>query len=301
MRYLIVLLFMIPLAACSSEPAPVRNAGQTNFQPNELPTSADVTFEAASVQWDRSASTIVFQADVVGGDTDVIEARNRVPFCTIYGDNRVVWTNEVGSYHIQVLFDQVSDDQIRFFVESLIISERFYDYGGSPTPEVTREVQPVVETLTLNVNGEQRITSAFDGWDYAFFQRILERCRTLSGAPVLFEPAAAWITAARVLPQADTPVVLWDAAATGVDLAAIAETGRRQWVEAPIIAALWRTMRQAPPGLLFIQGDGDYRIAVEVPNVSASLPPLPGQISPDATDTFPTLTPFPTLEPTVSS
>jgi hypothetical protein len=300
MRFFVLLFFIGALTACASEPAAVRTDGQPD--PNDpLPTPADLGVETRVIEWDRSASTIVFQADVVGGAPDLLSERNRVPLCTIYGDNRVVWTNEVSSYHLQVLFDQLPDEPIRLFLETLVVNERLYDFGGSEALSVTREVQPVVETLALNINSALHITTAFDGWDAPYFQRILDRCRTLSSAPVLFAPAAAWVTVARVPPDANAPVVLWDAAATGVDLAAIASTGRRQWVDAPIIGSLWQTVRQAPPGLQFVQGDGDYRVALEVPNVSASRPPLPAELPPGATEEFPTITPFPTLEPTPNS
>src|SRR3990172_1691325 len=48
-----------------------------------------------AIDWDHDPSTIVFRAEVVGGeDDDAFYRRNDVPYCTIYGDGRIVWMTE---------------------------------------------------------------------------------------------------------------------------------------------------------------------------------------------------------------
>lgn len=263
------------LAACTgADPTPIPTRGVTDLD-QVTPSAVDAVAAVPDVVWNRDPSQIVFQADVVGGALDEIEARNHVPLCTVYGDNRVVWVNPAGPDDTDILIDQISDDQMMTFVRSLIINERLYDYGDQPEPAVTRAVEPVVETIVLDVNNDPHKTDAFDGWERDLFTRILDRCRSISSTPVLFEPTAAWVTALQVEEDLTAPVVLWNPVDTGIDLAAIAASGEPRWVDAPIIPALWRTLADAPASVQFVEGDFSYRLALEVPNITASSPPVP--------------------------
>jgi hypothetical protein len=179
---------------------------------------------------------------------------------------------------VQVLYDQISDDALRFFIESLIVSEQIYTYGNDDTPEATREADTTIERLLLDINNERHVTDGFDRWPDGYYRRLRDRCRALSQTPVVYRPErGAWITARAAEPDSSVPVVLWDKNATGIDFAAIAATGRRQWVELPITGSLWLTLREAAPALQFVQDEGDFRVALEVPNVSALSPGYPGQ------------------------
>ena len=85
MRWIFALVFVI--AACQ-------------------PTTTQSTPDSGLVTWDRTPQTIIFRADILGGESDFV-ARNAVPNCTIYGDNRVVWVNELGPFQVQVLEDRL--------------------------------------------------------------------------------------------------------------------------------------------------------------------------------------------------
>src|SRR5690606_5319485 len=98
---------LILLTAC--QPAASNPASQQN---------ANSPDDSTLIQWDRSPTNVVFRADVIGGDDD-FSARSAIPLCTIYGDNRVVWINELDGFNIEILYDRVSDDAVRSFIEYL--------------------------------------------------------------------------------------------------------------------------------------------------------------------------------------
>lgn len=231
------------------------------------------------IQWDRSRSTVVFRAEVTGGNGEGgFAARNNVPACTLYGDNRVVWLNQVGPYETQVLWDQVSDQAVRDFVAVLTINERFYTYEAQADVQVPSSVSPVIETLTLFVNGVTHQSDTYSGWEGDYYARILAKCQVISAAPVLFEPSAAWVSAEAIPAEgADTSAfnVPWDAAASGLSLSELATSGERRWIADRNVLVLWNLIRNTPSNLRFTEGETQYRVALEVPGVTRDAPPAP--------------------------
>jgi len=255
------LLMIVALAACGSAPASQTSTDGGSSSP---------------IVWDRSPETIVFRADVVGGsDADLLPALSEIPPCTVYGDNRVVWTNELGTYNTQVLWDRVTDDQIQTFITYLTINKQIYGFEARGDLQPPGSAQPVVETLTVFVNGLEHRTDAFAGWDFDYYQDILNQCRNISRAPVLYEPEAAWLTAQEVTYDSNVPLVPWDGKASGLSLAELAASGEPRWISGNNLRVLWNIVRTSPPRLQFIQDGVPYLIALQVPGVTRQSPPAP--------------------------
>lgn len=258
MKRLLCLLSMMFLAACGSTP------------------DEGTPIASSPINWDRSPTTVIFRADVEGGtDAEDFLSRNEVPPCTVYGDNRVVWTNEIGPFTTQVLWDQVSDDQIHQFITDLTINKQIYTYAARANLEPASADSPAVETLTIFVNGQQHITDAFGGWNMDYYRSILDRCRQISTAPVLFEPSGAWVSALAQDYDFNAPIVVWDSAASGLNLAELAASGQRKWITDRNVVVLWNTLRSSPPSTQFVEGDAQYVIGLEVPGVTRAAPPAP--------------------------
>jgi len=259
-----VIVFLLILSACQN------NAGGGN---------GGGSGDTDAIQWDRSPSTIVFRADVTGGSTaNTFAARNDVPACTVYGDNRVVWLNYVGSYETQVLYDTVPDQPIRDFVTNLTINEKFYEYNAQANLLPATSVQPVVETLKLAVSGQEHSSDAYSGWDADYYSRILTKCQTISSTPILFEPTAAYVSAQAIpadQPDSSAFNIPWDAAANGLSFSELATSGERRWITDRNVAVLWNLIRNSPSNLRFSEGDTQYYVALEVPNVTRESPQPP--------------------------
>jgi hypothetical protein len=250
------LLWIVPLllAACAAAP------------------SQPVT-DGAAIQWDRSAATVVFRADVTGGAQDPFAARNDIPPCTLYGDNRVVWTNDLGQYNTQVLEDRLTDDQIRTYVNYLALNEQLYSFKARA--ELPSNPSPVVERLTLFVNGVNHVTDAFSGWDTQVYLRILDNCRKISMRPVLVVPAAAYLSAQVEDYDPMAISIYWDSAANGLSLAELAVSGERKWLTGQTVTAIWNVLRGSPPSVQFTENEITYAVALEVPNLTAQSPAAP--------------------------
>ncbi len=264
-RILALIAFLLVLSACQT------NAGGGD--------DSGIPVDTNAIQWDRSPSAVVFRAEVTGGSTESnFASRNEVPPCTVYGDNRVVWLNQLGPYETQVLFDQVPDETIRDFVLALTVNERFFDYHAQADVQPATSVSPVIETLTLSVSGETRQSDSFSGWEGDYYARILSKCQTISTTPVLFEPSAAWVSAEAIpADQTDTSAVNipWDAAANGLSFAEVAGSGERRWLTDRNVRVLWNLIRNSASNLRFTEDETQYRVALEVPNVTRDAPAAP--------------------------
>jgi hypothetical protein len=185
-----------------------------------------------------------------------------------------VWTNELGAFNTQVLWDKVTDEQIQNFVSVLTINQQFYIYTAKAELEPPTSPAPVVETLTLNVNNQPHRTDAFGGWDYAYYQDVVTACRQISSAPVLYEPEGGWVSAVEVPYDTSAPSLIWDAAAAGLSFAELA-AGEPRWLTDRNLRFLWNALLTSPPTLQFSEGEQTYQVAVQVPGISRTAPPPP--------------------------
>jgi len=235
--------------------------------------------DSNAIQWERSPSAVVFRAELTGGSNEGnLASRNEVPPCTLYGDNRVVWLNQVGTYETQVLFDQAPDETIRDFVMALTVNERFFDYNAQADLQPATSVSPVIETLMLAVSGQTHQSDSFSGWEGDYYARILYKCQTISTTPVLFEPSGAWV-AVEAIPaeQTDSSAmnIPWDPAANSLSLAEVAGSGEGRWITDRNVPVLWNLIRNSTSNLRFTEGATQYRVALEVPNVTRDAPAAP--------------------------
>jgi hypothetical protein len=257
--YALGALLIALLAACQP------NAAET-AQPNQN-----------VVMWTRDADTVIFRADIVGGESD-FAARGRVPNCTIYGDNRVVYTNELATQQVQVIEDRASEANIAQFIQNLAFADLIYSYGaGLPTFDAEQSgdsVRPVVEELYVYVNALEHTADSLGGWEPGIFARALERCKSLSGTPVLVLPTAGWISAREVPATNIPPLTLWTP--TDPPLRQIAErNGERVWYTGDLVTWLWDTLRRVPSNTLFYENERYFEVALEVPRITREAPPAP--------------------------
>jgi hypothetical protein len=249
MRWIFVLVLLV--AAC---------------QPAPNPSNPSI------VTWDRSPQAILFRADVIGGESE-FHTRNAIPNCTIYGDNHLVWVNELGPFQIQVLEDRLTDEAISAFVQHLAVDERLYTYEAG-LPDFDGADQPVVETVSIDVNDIEHHADSFSGWGADWFPRVLDACKNLSRAPVLVAPSSGWVSAQSVPFSMQPPLVTWDTARMGFSLAEVLG-GTARWISGDGAGSLWNTLHALPSNTIFQDGDSYYQAALQVPGISRESPPAP--------------------------
>ncbi len=260
-RLLMFAILSIALAGCQ-----VFGGDDSSAQPQDEPVL---------IEWERSPMAVVFRADVVGGDDEnALHRRSEVPLCTIYGDGRVVWSFSSYEDGSQVLFDHLTERQVRHFVELLTTYWEIYNHE-SGLDMILSETRPVVEQITLTVNGQTHTTDALSGWDYNYFMDILNTCATIGETPTVFEPQGGWVSVERIVYDPMAPANSWNADATGLNLDTLATTGERQWVTGQVLRVLWYWIHNSPPTLQFVQSGDAFRVALEVPSVTRASPPPP--------------------------
>ena len=231
--------------------------------------------EGSIINWNRDPNTVVFRADVAGGTQNEFLARNEIPLCTVYGDNRVVWTNDLGDFNVQVLWDKVEDQRIQDFVTYLTVIERIYTYEALADDQPPSEIEPVYEELTIFVNERLHKTDSFTTWDADYFTRIVDTCKTISPAPVLFEPEGAWISAREVPYDTVRPTYFWDGSAAGLRMSDLAAGSEPRWVTGNNIRLIWNTLRTSSPIVLFVEDEKSYEVVLEVPGIQPGVRPAP--------------------------
>ncbi len=257
-------ILTITLVACGGGGANTdSNTSTTNQQSNN------------PINWDRDPKTIVFRADVSGGSTDLFFAKSEVPPCTIYGDNHIVWTNELGVNNVQILEDRVSDDKIREFVNYVALNKQLYNFTAKADTIPLSDTPAVVETLNLFVNNVDHKTDAFGGWDINYYQEILLNCRQISSAAVIFVPTGAWISARAVDYDSEAPRQPWSAQANGLSLKELADSGQPKWITDRNVGVFWTMFLTAPKNIQFIEDELQYNVALEVPNITRNSPAAP--------------------------
>lgn len=238
-------------------------------------TNGVAVSQSNPIEWDRNPKTIVFRADVSGGNNDPFFMLSDVPTCTIYGDNHIVWTNELGVNNVQVLEDRLTDDKIREFVYYVAITKQIYKYSAKADTVPLSESKPVVETLTLFVNSVNHKTDAFGGWDYQYYQDIVNLCHSLSSAPVTYAPTGAWLSARAVDYISDSTHLPWDAAANNLSLKDLAASGKPKWITDRNVGVFWTMFLTSPKTIQFNEGDQQYNVAIQVPGITRDAPDTP--------------------------
>jgi hypothetical protein len=223
------------------------------------------------ITWERSPLAVVFRAEAATADTTSFDRRSDIADCTIYGDNRIVFTapNGVGA---GVNWQRVSDEAIRLFVEDLTLNYKIYAQraGVDALPAEQRPTQ--TETVTLVVNGQAHRADALGGWTDTSYRDMTERCRAVADSPAELLPAEAFVSVEARPYDDNRPSVDWSAS-NGIDLATL--SGERTWLTGPAMQALWTAQRESGADVQFRQDDAVYRVAVEVPGVSRFSPPPP--------------------------
>lgn len=261
-RWLMLMGLALSLAACGGGDG----GGDAGTNPDYL------------VNWVRDPYTAVFRAEVVGGqssDTEFIRL-NDVPPCTIYGDGRVVWTEESPTGGVpKVLFDFLSDEQITTFILGLTVEGRFLTYNEEYLNQLPSTDTPVYEKMTVAVNDVTHVSDAFAAWPEDYYEKFLTQCRQLGKTPRIFEPEGAWLSAQTIEYNPTLPSIFWEAEAAGLSLNQVFASGEKRWIEGQNVRILWKALRDNGLNTQITEGNLDYMILLQVPGVTVEAPPAP--------------------------
>jgi len=279
-RWFVFLGITLIISACSAL------AGDSNSN-NAQTTDSSSTEDEPLVAWNRDSLHIVFQADVTGGDQDgLFISNNRVPLCTLYGDGRVVWLADDEN---QVLFDILSDQQIIDFVTDLTIIERFFTFKAGADTLLPTGDAPFTDVLLLQVNDLSYQSDSFGDWTEDYFDRILDKCRSLGTQPRIFQPSEGWFSIALISYNPAIPSLSWDAEASNLSLFEVVDMPYNSiWLENNLVLPIWTAIQDNGGQVQFNESGEDFIVVLRVPGVTVDAPPPPTEENPtlaaEATD-----------------
>ncbi|GIK28156.1 MAG: hypothetical protein J5J04_15275 [Anaerolineae bacterium] len=259
--WIAVLVLMLMAAGCQSGP-------QTR-EPIGTVTRPDLV---GLIDWERSPLAVVFRAEVTAADVDAFERRNDVADCTIYGDNRVVYTPP-GGLSGPVVFQSVSDEAIRVFVEELTLIYQFYNRSSGLDALAPENRPPFIETLLLVVNGQAHRADALGALPDGYYRDVTERCRAVADSPAELIPAAGYVSVRPITYNPERPSVEWQHSDL-LNLAAL-NPDERVWISGEGAQELWRLLRTYGSDVQITQGETTLQAAVEAPGVTRFSPPRP--------------------------
>jgi len=243
----------------------------------DTPTPDVQNQQIGPLDWDNSPETIILRIEQRLYDAPPAEAANTIPLCTVWGDGRIVWVNELENVEletdeVQILESRISEQQMRSLIEDVIFTG-FYDWESNfIIPELEN---PFVSSITLNLMVETRTVERYTSWPANGFDRILTACQQISDTPAVFLPQGLWVSAYRIEPQEFQGEWRWIPEAAGFNLADVADGSAPQWITGDFAALVWENTILASASTQVLDNDATYELAIQVPGVSRDSPPTP--------------------------
>lgn len=262
----LLLLGATILSACTS--------GSSDPTPQQSGNGAAI---GSALDWDHSPDTVIVRIDTTGRSGSIANDLNTLPFCVLFGDGHVLWTDPFSDPE-KMLEDRIDDQTMREFL-NYIIGTGFYSWDDSgdlliPATEEP-DTTPILERITVHLYGETHVINSLANWPPDAFDSILQRCQTLSSTPVLYVPAAAWVSAVPTDIRYDVPSIPWETFASSlseVDLSTMT-LENPVWATGDLVAVAWDLARRGR--LQVTQNGSAYRIVVQVPGIQPNAPPTP--------------------------
>lgn len=237
----------------------------------------DIDYYNGAITWSNDPSHIIFQADIVS--PLIVDEEEPAPLsvpifplCTIYGDGRVVWTVQADDPLNSVLVGPVDEQRIRVFVNLLVLEDI---YNQMQLGDLQVPIPRNIETLRLNVNDLEHTADLYGGLTDSYYYEVVERCKNISPRPQIYRPDALWLHVQEQPYDPNMPSILWEAQVTGVDLATIADSGQPSWIEGRVVHLLWAYQLRANHQLQYAQGERNFVVTLDIPNVTRPFNPAP--------------------------
>lgn len=255
-QVILLILVVVILAACGDDTDKKEETNQTS--------------QLGPLEWDRGASTILLRMDSRPKEAAPQELDTRIPPCTLWGDGRLVWLNELESEK-QVLEARLNDEKIRELLEKVIFSG-FYEWQSDYI--IPNSANPYIESITLNLYNEERTVSRYSGWPVDAYAQILKTCQEISDTPILFAPEGGWLTAYEVPRIEGIGYWRWAKDEAGFSLAEVTNNNPR-WITGDLAKAVWNTTIETGSRLGVLEDNIAYELVLRVPGVSRDSPPEP--------------------------
>jgi predicted small lipoprotein YifL len=222
------------------------------------------------LSYPAEADHLLVEADTAGGLVPPAYAENHIPAFRLYGDGRVVWTDQEGP-RMSVWQGHLSPEKTQELLawmadDGYFRMDDFYTVENPPTDLPTRCIRVYLADQSKSV------CEYFDGAPETFDQ-IYGLLQSGAGATdvVTFEPQIGWVTAEPLTWETGSEMVVWPEV---LSPALPAMTGGI-WVDGPTLEFLWRNRLEQGPLMVFEELGDRYQVTLQIPGLMPRAPSLP--------------------------
>jgi hypothetical protein len=261
-RFLVVMVAVLVVSVATALLVscwPVSSTGNMSLQPTPSPL----------LTWETNPDNHFVLATFCC-DGPLIEelVRPYIPEAQVWGDGRFLWTEQDGHGLRQVFVKQLSANEMRELLQEIATSG-FSDWDEQYMGE--RVVDAASQCLTVTLAHQNKTVCATHGGAPDTFYTLFEWLSQGAGKTgTLYSPERAYLTGFQL---ADTvmlngePVVAWPPTLAHVP---VSEAVTAFWLdEGEALSLLWEATNRSPYHMPVVEdGDGRYRIILQVPGVS---------------------------------
>jgi len=244
--WLLLTLLALPLAACGGQG------------------------ENIDLNYDTGAGTVVVEADSAGGFVPEAFVRGHIPGFRLYGDGRVIWTEQAGlgeAVHEGHLAPQEVADLLAWIAErGFFEMDDFYTVENAPTDMPS-------DCVAVHLAAQdKRVCEYFDGAPEAFGE-IYDRLQAGAGASDVtdYQPQIGWAVSELLTWDSGAEAIAWPESLTPVP-AALVGGG---WIEGETLDFVWQHRLEQGPFTIFEASGDAYLVVLQVPGLMPQAPPAP--------------------------
>jgi hypothetical protein len=207
----------------------------------------------------------------ITGET-AVDAMNRLPLCSLYGDGYLRWVNPAPPQGEEIFEARINETTVRSFLDYLIREQRYFsipDYASRQLPPTGKFA---TDSVTLNINNETRTVRSYGVWPQNEFNTMLDKCTHLTSEPVAYLPTGAWLYVQPIAGSSD-PIITW-LPSTGFSLKDQASAAKPLWISGDVLTFIWNTLHRTMGTVQWVEDGQAFKLGLQVPGVSReSLPP----------------------------
>lgn len=222
--------------------------------------------EDVSLDWDKSAETVILSAYTCCGFVPQVYLMNYIPELTLWGDGRAVWVQVAEDGSRSVFEGRLSEEELRSFLQK-IEETGFFDWQERyENPLVADAADKCIKVVLQDAS--KTVCEYFEGAPQAFHDLYAELAQGAGAQGSPYVPERGYLTS-YLLGGVGQPVskvdMEWAPEKQGVSLR---EAGQGVWVREGALEQAWQQVNLSSFGMVLQEGDSYYQISVQVPGLS---------------------------------
>jgi hypothetical protein len=226
-----------------------------------------------AVQWDTKPDKLILRATFCCGFVPQGYAQNYIPDAQVWGDGRMIWSQQSSGGGRRVLTAQLTTPQMQALLQRVVDAgffgwkDEYADYSVTDmasqclSVELTRQSKSVCEY--------------YKGAPQAFHELYDYVVGGAGATGADYIPAKGYLTATPQTfssQQKVQPDLNWPATSVGFSLS---EAVNGKWVEGEALKLTWRVVNTKLWGSVVQDGDKYYQLTLQIPEVSQNALPTP--------------------------